>query len=147
MRILPFSSPPTLPYEMEQLSSYLLYHNRCEVIRCLGSESQRTGSRRHLIYHFLVIISNSTDCHPNSNPSTPVCVAKPWSRTVRSIACSDCETQFHADCIGMNTAVYTPLAKMDMNWGCGNCGIPHLNPTTFRNTGDRTALNQLQTIS
>ena len=94
----------------------------------------------HLAYIFYILILNSSDCHPNPGPRTPkypcgICgKAVRWSRTIRSVACNDCEIWFHKDCLGMSTAVYEPLEATDVSWYCCNCGIPNFHSSLFNET-------------
>ena len=94
----------------------------------------------HLAYIFYILILTSSDYHPNPGPRTPkypcgICgKAVRWSRTIRSVACNDCEVWFHKDCLGMSTAVYEPLEATDVSWYCCNCGIPNFHSRLFNET-------------
>ena len=93
--------------------------------------------KSHLSYIFGILLLISSDCHPNPGPRTPkypcgICSkAVRLSKTVRSVACTECEVWYHIDCLGMATAVYEPLETTDVSWYCCNCGIPNFNTSLF----------------
>ncbi|KAK3108364.1 hypothetical protein FSP39_006467 [Pinctada imbricata] len=97
----------------------------------------KRSTRYCLTYIFYLLVLNSSDCHPNPGPRTPKYPcgdcgkAVKWSKTVKSVACTQCETWFHKDCLGMSTAVYLPLENTDLSWYCCNCGIPNFNSSLF----------------
>ena len=82
--------------------------------------SPKRCSRGHLLYLCSLVIQNAHDCHPNPGPRPPKFPCQEcgkackWSKTIRSVACSNCEKWFHTDCLHMNTAVYETLEASDM---------------------------------
>ena len=92
--------------------------------------SHKVSSSGHFLYLFSLVILQSHDCHPNPGPRTPkypcqVCgKACRWSKTIKSVACNNCEQWYHNDCMQMNTATYEALEKTDVSWCCFKCGIP-----------------------
>ena len=84
-----------------------------------------------------LVIQNAHDCHQNPGPRLPKFPCQEcgkackWSKTVRSVACSNCENWFHTDCLHMNTAVHEALEASDVSWYCCNCGIPNFNTSLF----------------
>ena len=99
--------------------------------------SHKVSSRGHFLYLFSLVILQSHDCHPNPGPRTPkypcqVCgKACRWSKTIKSVACNNCEQWYHKDCMQMNTATYEALEKTDMSWCCFKCGIPNFDTSLF----------------
>ena len=48
-----------------------------------------------------------------------------------AIACDDCNTWFHADCLGMSLNCYNAVAHPDASWHCCSCGVPHFTSSFF----------------
>ena len=100
-------------------------------------KSHKVSSRGHLLYLISLVILQSHDCHPNPGPRTPkypcqVCgKACRWSKTIKSVACSNCELWYHKDCMQMNMAIYEALGKTDVSWCCFKCGIPNFDTCLF----------------
>lgn len=100
--------------------------------------SPKRFTKHHLTYMCAILILNSYDCHPNPGPRTPKFPcgecgkAVKWSKTVLSVACTECETWYHKDCLGMNTEIYLPLEKNpDLSWYCCQCGLPNFHTSLF----------------
>ena len=111
-------------------------------------------NRNASIYLFALIILTSNDCHPNPGPRPPkfpcnICSnACKWSKTVKSVACDNCDMWYHKHCLNMNTAVFDALENTDVSWYCCNCGIPQFNsslfdedPSTDNDTNDSLSSN------
>ena len=81
--------------------------------------SHKVSSRGYLLYLFSLVILQSHDYHPNPGHRTPkypcqLCgKACHWSKTIKSVACSNCELCYHKDCMQMNTAIYEALENTD----------------------------------
>ena len=91
----------------------------------------------HFLYLFSLLLLNASDCHPNPGPRTvrfpcgECGRACTWSRTVRSIHCTNCEKWFHKQCLQMSTHIYNALDGTDITWHCCQCGIPNFNSSLF----------------
>lgn len=53
-----------------------------------------------------------------------------WSSRKPSIACDDCNTWFHKDCLNMPTAVFRGITTAD-SWRCCQCGMPNLTDSSL----------------
>jgi len=129
-------SPPT-KWEDTRFSPNLLNISH-HLMNCISfMKHPKRASKHHLSYIFRILLLISSDCHPNPGPPTPkypcgVCGrAVRWSKTVRSVACTECEKWYHINCLGMNTAMYEPLEATDISWYCCSCGIPNFHSSLF----------------
>jgi len=88
----------------------------------------------------MLLINLSADVQCNPGPISPkfpcgVCSrAVTWSKKRKGIACDDCSTWFHVDCLNMCTAVYNPLTNESAEWTCATCGLPNFSSTLFDTT-------------
>ena len=88
-------------------------------------------NRNASVYLFALMILTSNDYHPNPGPRPPkfpcnICSkACKWSKTVKSVACDNCDMWYHKHCLNMNTAVFDALEKTDVSW------IPQFHSSLF----------------
>ena len=131
------NSAPGSKWEDLRFASNLVNIRQSVVHKHLFLKQPKRPMKSHLSYIFGILLLISSDCHPNPGPRTPkypcgICSkAVRWSKTVRSVACTECEVWYHIDCLGMATAVYEPLETTDVSWYCCNCGIPNFNTSLF----------------
>ena len=57
-----------------------------------------------------------------------------WSTKRLAVACDDCNTRYHVDCLQMYTASYNAVAQPDVSWHCCSCGTPHFSSSLFDST-------------
>lgn len=53
-----------------------------------------------------------------------------WSKRL-AVACDDCNTWYHAACLGMSLNCYNAVAQPDASWHCCSCGVPHFSSSLF----------------
>ena len=96
---------------------------------------QSYGNKHHLLYLSLILILQSADCEQNPGPRTlkypcMICSkAVKWNQ--RAVACDNCKGWYHAECMNMNSKIYTALTKPDTSWICCSCGIPNFSTSLF----------------
>ena len=77
--------------------------------------SQSYGNKHHLLYLSLILILQSADCEKNPGPRTPKYPCMIYSKAIkwnqRAVACDNCEGWYHAECMNMNSQIYTALTK------------------------------------
>lgn len=84
-----------------------------------------------LLYLSILLITQSHDTEINPGPYTPkypcgVCnKAVRWSRTRKAVACDNCDTWYHTDCMGMSPETYDGLNRSDITWFCAKCDTPN----------------------
>ena len=66
----------------------------------------------------------SFNCHI-SDISTTISQSKSHPPSWMSIACDECSSWFHTDCIGLHTCVLDALANSHAEWLCSECGMPN----------------------
>jgi hypothetical protein len=49
----------------------------------------------------------------------------------RAVACDNCNLWYHANCMGMNSAIYKALEPSNASWTCCQCGIPNFSTSLF----------------
>ena len=96
---------------------------------------QPTLTKSHLLYLSQLLLLRASDTELNPGPRSvkfPCGICKQgcyWRQ--RAICCDDCETWYHAKCIGMREVIYQPLTKSDEPFTCFNCGVPNLSSGLF----------------
>ena len=96
-----------------------------------------TSLKCTLLYLAIVISCQSSDIETNPGPRQPKCPcgdcgkAVTWSRMGKSIACDECSSWFHTDCIGLHTCVFDVLANSHAEWLCSKCGMPNFATSLF----------------
>ena len=95
----------------------------------------------------LLILAIAGDIQMNPGPRIPkypcaIC-RKACTWKTRAIQCDDCDNWHHAQCVDMNSHVYSALDSPDMSWHCFACGIPQFSSSLFssfsRNDHSRTS--------
>ena len=115
-----------------------------------GSQLSQQFGRDHRLYLVHILIKIAHDCHPNPGPRTPkfpcqICgKACKWSKTIHSVACSNCELWYHTECMQMSSLIYETLNNSETSWYCCNCGLPNFHSSLFEDT---TSLLQNSTNS
>ena len=113
-----------------------------------------TQAKSHLLYLSQLLLLRASDTELNPGPRSVkfpcgVCEQGCYWRQ-RAICCEDCETWYHAKCIGMPEAIYLPLTKSDESFTCFNCGVPNLSSrlfdTVFANTESDCDLSSKSSI-
>ena len=72
-------------------------------------QSNKKCHRTISLYIYALVLLNANDCHPNPGPRNlkfpcQICgKACKWSKTVRSVACNNCELWYHTSCMNMKT--------------------------------------------
>lgn len=79
----------------------------------------------------LIIRSHDTELNPgprNYKPKFPCGAchkAVRWSKTRTAVACDNCNTWYHTDCMGMSSESYDRVNKSNITWICGECDAPN----------------------
>ena len=108
-----------------------------------------TSLKSTLLYLSIAVICQSSDIELNPGPRQPKFPcgdcgkAVTWSRTRKSIACDDCTTWFHTDCLGMHTHIFDTLTTSQAEWLCTQCGMPNFSSSLF----DTQSISLLDTAS
>ena len=91
-----------------------------------------------LLFLCFLTILYSWDIQLNPGPKPLKYPCQICSKAVRwkqrAVACEDCLTWHHEDCMGMHTAVYDALLNPDLSWHCVNCGMPQMASSFFEST-------------
>lgn len=118
--------------------------------------SQRTinvNSKGALLYLSILLISTSSDIELNPGPYKTRRVKKPkypcgecgravtWSKTRKSIACDNCSTWYHTDCIRMKSKLSSALAHPTAEWTCTDCGMPNFATSLFESDKSNISIN------
>ncbi len=91
-----------------------------------------------------LLITCAGDIELNPGPKKPpkypcqICAkAVKWGQ--RGLLCDGCDAWSHADCYGMDTALYAALERdIDGSWQCCNCGMPNFNSSLFSSHQEST---------
>jgi len=102
-----------------------------------GSPVHCPHSFRHQLCLSCLLMLLAGDIEVNPGPRTPKFPcgecgkAVTWSTKRLAVACDDCNTWFHTDCLQMSPACYNAVAHPDASWHCCSCGIPHFTSSLF----------------
>ena len=95
----------------------------------------RRSKNSHLLYIGLLLLLMSSDCELNPGPRSPkypcqICDrACGWGQ--RAIACDNCNSWYHTDCLKMQTPVFKHYAQVNISWICCTCGLPSFSSSLF----------------
>ena len=109
-----------------------------------------TQPKSHVLYlnQLLLLRASDTELNPGPRSAKFSCGICYWQR--KAICCHDCETCYHAKCIGMPKAIYLPLTKSDLSFTRFNCGALNLSSrlfdTVFANTESDCDLSSKSSI-
>ena len=112
---------------------------------------QSYGNKHHLLYLSLILILQSSDCEQNPGPRTlkypcMICSkAVKWNQ--REVACDNCEGWYHAECMNMNSQIYTALTKPDTSWICCSCGILSISTSLFESFNINESSNRFDSLT
>ena len=85
-------------------------------------------------YACLLLLAGDIEANPGPRQPRFPCgecgKAVTWSKRL-AVACDDCNTWFHVDCLGMSDLCYNTIAQPDVSWHCCSCGIPHFTSSLF----------------
>ena len=108
-----------------------------------------------LTYLCLLLIINSSDCHPNPGPRPPKYPCLKCNRAVKdsdtSICCDGCDKWGHIECLKIGLQELQHLANSRITWLCPNCesqtvisgnilqSVDISSPSKFTSISDPTA--------
>ena len=89
-----------------------------------------------LVYLYLsqttLLTANDIEKNPGPKNLYPCGVCnKRVGWNVSAIACDDCKTWFHRNCLYMPSVIHKALSNPDASWVCCNCGVPSFSDSLF----------------
>ena len=101
-----------------------------------------------LLYLSLIMIVCAADVESNPGPRSPKYPCQICHRAVtwktKGVACDDCDKWYHAECMGMNTAVYEGLSNV--SWHCTTCGMPQFTSSLFESFLKTNSYNSFSSL-
>ena len=102
---------------------------------CLSHTFFKPEPKKNSVFMYiavlLIIHSHDTEVNPGPRSYKPkfpcgVCnKAVRWSKTRTAVACDNCNTWYHTDCMGMSSKSYDRVNKSNVTWLCSKCDAPN----------------------